>query len=280
MIADIIETVAATLGIPSSFVTTALCVLLVLLVVMLIFRRGRHKYIVADAVKNTNNDDSWSAASPTNIELPKAIIKQLQQAVADTGKLKALFSKIDKLDTIVSDIEKLKDLSARIDGLDAVVARIEQLQAAANAKHHELLQTLLAKIDTTGKTPPAPPAAPWLTSPVATTPTAAAEQPLTPPELVPVMSEQPVPVAPPQLVREDSKILVVNELTDDLRRFCQAIITKDVWITNELRHLALENNLMHNDAIDKLNEWSNKKYHDDLMIEEDGKFLVQRDILK
>ena len=288
VISNILKTITSTLGVSSETVALALFASFVFIITLLI-SRYKYNRMVSEVAEKTSNVSTWrvapttispppstsstniskstnintltqmasatnvapitSLAQPTDIGLPNAIIKQLQGIVANAGKLKALFAKIDKLDTIVSDIGKLEDLTAKIDRLEVVVARIEKLQLLLSPSQYD--------------------SAPQSAAPSKS------------------IQTQPLPSKPvlPQVSHDESinrEILLVedNDLPKDLRGFFEMIITKRVWEESEIRDAALKNGLMHNIANDMLNEWADKKYGDSLVTEEGRQFIVHRDIFK
>ena len=172
LIANLFEMIATTLGVSSKTVAFAMFAFIVFITLVLLFRRQKYQRILREVTPKNHRGNTWQAtptnlsspprtppttehAQPTDIELPKAIIKQLQVVVADAGKLKALFTKIDKLDTVVSDIEKLEAMIERIYGLETLIARIERLQVLLDDKQYKMLQTINTKIDQAASMPAA-----------------------------------------------------------------------------------------------------------------------------
>ena len=269
-----LEMIAAELGVSSQTAAIILLAFFVLIIVAL-FRRYRYKLIVSEATKNSPNGSTWrvaptnispqpnksrptnqarptSPARPTDIELPKAIIKQLQVVVADAGKLKALFAKIDKLDTIASDIGRLENLITRIYGLEHIVTRIEKLQLPSDDKPDKVMPSIDIKIDRATNT----------------------DKLNNIPPVKPVLQQ----VANNELFNLDRMRAEGKDLPEDLHGFYEVVITKNVWEKSEMRRTALKNGLMHNNAIDRLNEWADEKYRDQLIVKDEGQFIVQRDI--
>ena len=183
-------------------------------------------------------------AQPTDVELPKVIIKQLQGVVADAGKLKALFSKIDKLDTIVAELGKLEHLTARIDKLEAIVVRMEKLPTSSAPQ-------LADKPETKATVPPPPP--------------------------IPQQA-QPPPFLPTETPEHKMLLSEGSDLPEELHGFFTLLITKHIWEEKEIRRIALKNGLMHNDAVDKINAWAYDKCGDHLVVDDNGQFIVQKDI--
>ena len=291
MTSDTIETITSTLGVSSEAIALVLFIFFIMIIAALI-NRYKYKHIVSEVAEKSSNGSTWrvaptnippppstsstkiskstgintltqaasatnaapitSPAQSTDIELPNAIIRQLQRIVADAGKLKALFTKIDKLDTIASDIGKLEDLAAKIDKLEVVTARIEKLQLSLS--------------------PPSPsqdnkaPQTTAISQPIQI-------QPLpSKPALAKVSHDKPT--------NQELLLAEGNDLPEDLQGFFEIIITKRVWEETEIHDAALKNELMHNDANDRLNEWADEKYGDILVTEEGKQFIVHRDIFK
>ena len=304
MLTNWLEMVATKLGVDSDTVIMALLAFLVLIIISSLFRRRNYKRMVAAATKKTIHNSSWGTAStsipaissppkasstmstmptnkintlsptpsaiptpsampmpsampinyatnlpqPTDVELPKIIIKQLQGVVADTGKLKALFNKIDKLDTIVTEIGKLEDLTVRIDRIEAIVASLEKLH---------------------------PPSSPALSYKHAV-PSAAPAPPIPPPQ-----QAQPPPIPPISSAEIDNHKMLLSEgsdLPEALHGFFAVLIAKRIWEEKEIRRVALKNGLIYNDAIDTINAWAYEKCGDYLIVDDNGQFIVQKDI--
>lgn len=291
-----LEIITATLGISRETAIFALLVFAVIVIILLI-SRYKSSLMVSKVVAKSSNGKTWrrtptnisppsstsstrvsratsinnlshlssttskpsatGLAQPTNVELPKVIIKQLQDVVANAANMRALFSKIDKLDTIVSDIGRLEALMTRIDGLEAIVARIEQLQLS-------FIPPSPAKDNSTSSQ-----AAP-LSIPIPPPHQPQAQQPLS----KPVMPKTP----PKALINQEMSIAEGNDLPEDLRYFFEELIKKSVWEERELRSAAIENGLRHNDAIHRLNDWAYEKYGGYLVVEDKGQFIVRKEI--
>ena len=81
-------------------------------------------------------------------------------------------------------------------------------------------------------------------------------------------------------IKQPTQIENDTSLTTDISNFLNIILEKEQWERDELRQLALKNKIMLGTAIEKINYWCEEENGDYLIFEEQGKYLIERNILK
>ncbi|MBP7737934.1 MAG: TerB N-terminal domain-containing protein [Spirochaetes bacterium] len=87
----------------------------------------------------------------------------------------------------------------------------------------------------------------------------------------------------PEMKTEPDKTIPVEEyyeLPKELTSFVKLVLQKKSWDREDLRQLAIKNNIMLNSAIEKINYWWEGQKGDYLIYEEQGNYLVQQPVVE